>query len=333
MAIESYGYPETIAAGDDYAFIQKMAGKQYSAAGHTGLQVTKADTGTRIAEIGSGRSMGKGILVHNTTDSTLPIPAPAGTSQWFAVVINRWVGASPYSSTISAVAGSTARAIPALTTSDGGSLDQDPIALCRVTNSSTLIQEVVDLRVISTEGAGFYVVHSDLAQNRLDDVVGAEVYRTDVKRFYKRIVDPNGVKSWKNMDWPDEELSGTAATSVAGPGWARQTSCKMVREGKHRSLVLDLNRTGGVANAFTSNGKGGLGDILLAELHSVDKPPSGVVVPLVGRVRDESASPSPTYGCFGHITSDGDIYLNSMLPDVTVSAGDQVIVTGEWYTG
>src|SRR5690606_20832533 len=103
---------------------------------------------------------------------------PSGSSQWKAIVLNRWVGASPYSSTISVVNGTSSRAIPDLSTSDGGSLDQDPIALCRVT-SSTEVQDIVDLRLVWT-GKGNYIAYSDLGMGRLDGVRGAIVYRTDL---------------------------------------------------------------------------------------------------------------------------------------------------------
>lgn len=327
MAIESYGYPKTIAPGDVFARFGLHAGKRYSVGGHSDFQVVKAATGTRQANISSGWSMGKNVLVHNTALRSLSLPAPAGTSQWHCIVINRWVdNVDPaYISTVTSVPGSTSRAIPALTTSVGGSLDQDPIALCRVTSGSTLIAEVVDLRLISVEGAGFYVAHSDLAMFRLNDVVGAEVYRTDNQNFYKRITTATGSLSWKNMSQPDAILRGfDAVDAYDGSGWGREEHCRMVRNGQERWLHIEMNRGSGAdGGSFSSNGRGGLGDGVVARAYSTDRPGSGIVVPLMGRIQGKTSG--VTYAAFGHMTSDGFIRLNSMLPNVTVDPGDDLI--------
>jgi hypothetical protein len=336
MAINSYGYPETIEPGSVFA---KHAGQgfghRYSVLGFSDFRVTAAASGTRQVNIAAGWAMGQGILVQNTAPTTYNFPAASGASQWMLIGLKRWNGAGPaYTSILTHVLGTASRAVPSVTQTPGTN-DTQWLALCRITTADALVQEVIDLRLISTEGGGNYEVYSDLALNQLNDAIGARVWRADttdghIPAFYERIASTTGVLSWKNLYEPDTELSGTAATAVAGAGWARQSTCKMVRNGKHRSMVLELNRTGGVANAFTSNGNGGLGDVLLAELHTMDRPPTGVVIPLVGRIRDESGS-NATYGCFGHVTSDGNVYVNSMLPNITVSSGDQLIVAGEWY--
>lgn len=336
MAINSYGYPGTIAPGSIMArFSGQGFGHRYSVAGFSDWRVTAASSGTRRVNIAAGWAMGQGVEVQLTAPTTYDFPAPSGASQWMLLGLKRWNGAGPaYTSILTHVLGNTSRAVPTVT-QNPGTEDVQWLALCRVTAADALVQEVVDLRLISTEGGNNYEVFSDLAMDQLNDAIGARVYRADttsghIPAFYERISNTAGALSWLNLYEPDVELSGTAATDVAGTGWARQSTCKMVRKGKHRGLIYEVNRTGGAANAFSSNDKGGLGEQHLGTLHTVDRPPSGNVVPLIGRVRDSSDS-GATYGVFGHITSTGGIYLNSMLPNVTVTSGDQVIVTGEWY--
>lgn len=336
MAINSYGYPETIEPGSVFAKHSGQGfGHRYSVLGFSDFRVTAATSGTRRVNIGAGWAMGQGIMVQNTAPTTYDFPAASGASQWMMLGLKRWNGTGPaYTSIVTHVLGNASRAVPTVVQTPGTN-DTQWLALCRITTADALVQDVVDLRLISTEGGGNYEVYSDLAMNQLNDAIGVRVYRADttsghVPSFYERIASTAGALSWKNLYEPDAELAGTAATDVAGTGWARQATCRMVRQGKHRSLILEVNRTGGVANAFQANDKGGLGEQHLATLHTVDRPPSGNVVPLVGRVRDSSDS-GATYGVFGHITSAGLVYLNSMLPNVAVTSGDQIIVTGEWY--
>lgn len=347
MAINSYGYPPLISPGSVFARMMQYAGHRYSVAGFSDFRVTISGSGTRRVNIAAGWATGKAVQVQNTATATLDLAAPSGTTQWFLVGLKRWAAnpaydpeavpgtpeSSPYISQLVSVAGNASRLVPTVT-QDAGSDDTQWLALCRVISSATAVQEVIDLRLISGEGGG-YTVNSDLAMDQLNDIVGARVYRADTlgghtPTFYERIVNGAGALSWQNFSIPDTELSGLDAINAAdGSGWGRSSSSKMVRLGKHRSLIAELTRGAGEdGGAFTSNSLGGLGDQLIAELHSTDRPPSGVAVPLVGRVRLEGGA---TYGCFGHITSAGGVYLNSMLPNVTVSPGDAVILAGEWY--
>lgn len=334
MAIVSYGYPPSVGAdGEIWArFSTQAFGRRYSALTHADFRVTAATSGTtRRVNIAAGWMAGQGILVHNTTNTFLDLDAPAGTSQWLCVVLKRWQGGGDDESTLGVIAGTSSRLVPTLV-HDPGTNDEQALALCRVSSSSGLVQEVIDLRAISFEAGGFYVCHTPEAMDLLNDMTGVDVYRTDTKSFHKRIISASGALSWKNMGNPDARLTGAAAIDAVGPGWLVQDSCRMDRTGKDRKFVLELNRSSGPnGGSFTSDGSGRISDVLLAELHSDDNPPSGVVIPLVGRVRDESGS-NGTSGCFGHITADGTVYLNSMLPNVTFSSGDQLILTGGWCT-
>lgn len=324
MAINSYGYPGTIAPGSIMAqFSGHGFGHRYSVAGYSDWRVTAATSGTRQINIAAGWAMGKGVMVQNTDTITYSLPAPSGTTQWMLVGLRRWNGASPYTSVVTHVLGTSTRAVPAVTQTPGSN-DTQWLALCRVTSTSTLVPEVVDLRLISTEGAGFYVCHSDLAQAQLDDVVGAEVYRADttgghVPSFYKRIVTLGGVLTWQNMSAPDVVLTGNNAVQAAPEHWGRNAAgCRMVRSGGQRGLITSVNLIGG-SPSFTSNGRGGITDQIIAAVYEFDRPP--YPISWVGELKQGT---NTTHAVFGRITQFGNIMLTSMLPDVTVSPGDDI---------
>lgn len=203
MAITSYGYPTSITPGSVYAQANQAAGNRYSFLGFTDFRVTPAASGTRRVNISAGWAQGKGVLVNLDAATTLDLPAPSGTSQWFLVGLKRWTdnpdypdpSDEPYISELISVAGTSSRTVPSVT-QDAGDDDTQWIALCRVNNSSTLVQEVVDLRLVTGEGGGGYTVFSPEALDQLDPIVGARVYRADVGFHYDRVSSPSGTLSW-----------------------------------------------------------------------------------------------------------------------------------------
>jgi hypothetical protein len=333
MAINSYGYPNTIAPGSDFARVMGYAGHQYAVAGFSDFRVT-VGSGTRRVNIAAGWAFGKGVAVQNTASTTYDLPAPSGTTQWMLVGLKRWNGSSPYTSIITHVLGTATRAVPAVTQTPGTN-DTQWLALCRVTSADTAVQEIVDLRLISTEGSGFYVTLSDLAYQQLNNVVGAHIYRAETTggntpAFYKRVIDGAGVLSWKNMTRPETVLEGLAATQVPPAGWSRiSEGCRLIRNGNHRSLVFNVRRSAGSSYAFSSNGRGGMGDVTVVAVHTEDRPGSGMVIPLMGRL--SQAANSANYAVFAHLSAAGNIIINSMLPNVDVVGGDEFYFAGEWY--
>lgn len=345
MAINSYGYPTLIAPGSVFSRMMQHAGHRYSVAGFSDFRVTISGSGTRRVSIDQGWARGKGVDVNNTAPTTLDLAAPSGTTQWFLVGLKRWAAnpaydegaepgtpeSSPYISQLVSVAGTASRDVPTVTQT-AGTDDTQWLALCRVISSATAVQEVVDLRLVSGEGGAGYTIYSDLALGALSGLIGSRVYRADttgghVPAFYERITDAAGVARWANLYELDAELTGTDATAVAGPSWARGASCRMVRDRKHRGMILEVTRTAGGA-PFSSNSSGSTSDVLLAELHVEDRPP--VDVPLVGRLVDVSDS-NKNYGVFGQITPTGGVYITSMLPNLTVSPNDRIVMTAQWY--
>jgi hypothetical protein len=352
MTITSYGYPQGIQDGSDLSQWSLLAGHRYSVAGYSDLRVTASLTGTRRVNIASGWGGGRGVAVHSSATESLNLPEPSGSSQWFLVGLKRWVTnpdydseaalgtpeASPYISQFVYAAGTSSKVVPTVPQNPGTD-DTQWLALCRVTSGSSTVVEVIDLRLISGEtGAGF-VVMSEMALGALEDLPGARVYRADtagnhVPGFYTRVLSESGALQWRREDGPDEVLLGLAACNIPPSGWARQApGIRMVRKGKHRSFTYSVERSGGASNVFTSNARGGLGDMDIGSIHAEDRPGSGMIVNLVGRFTDQTNGSNATYAAFAHITSGGDIRLNSMLPNIEVRPGDLFWFTGEWYRG
>lgn len=214
MAINSYGYPPTIAPGSVFSRMSRAFGGVYSTQGFNDFRVTAAGSGTRRANVAAGWAMGKGVLVENTATATIDLPAPSGSSQWFLIGLKRWTdnpdypGTSdePYLSELVYVAGTSSRAVPSVT-QDAGVDDTQWLALCRVNDSSTLIQEVVDLRLVSGEGGAGYTVFSAEALAQIADMVGVRVYRADstggnFPGVYDRVSTPSGTLYWlREGEW------------------------------------------------------------------------------------------------------------------------------------
>lgn len=264
MAINSYGYPETIAPGSTFAqFSGHGFGHRYSTIGFSDWRVTAATSGTRLVNIAAGWAMGKGIMVQNTESMTYGLPAPAGTSQWMLVGLRRWSGTGPaYTSIVTHTLGTATRAVPTVTQTPGTN-DTQWLALCRVTSTDALVQDVVDLRLVATEGASFYTCYSDLAMDQLSDVVGAEVYRADttsghVPSFYKLYATVSGALTWKNLSNPEKILTGTAFTSGAAfPGWSQSADQRLVSDRGWVWAHIELTKSGG---QITATAAGSLGD-------------------------------------------------------------------------
>jgi len=264
MAINSYGYPDTIAPGSIMAqFSGHGFGHRYSVIGFSDFRVTAASSGTRMVNIGDGWAMGKGVMVNNTAPTTYNLPAPSGTSQWMLVGLKRWEGASPYTSIITHVLGTTSRAVPSVTQT-AGSNDTQWLALCRVTSADALVQDVVDLRLVSTEGAGFYTVFSDLAMDQLNNMVGAEVYRADTTgghepTFYKRVAQEAGTLAWKNQRVPETVIEGNSfVDGSAEAGWGQiEAEERLVCDGSMVWAHIVVEKSGG---QITATSAGSLGD-------------------------------------------------------------------------
>jgi hypothetical protein len=198
MAITSKGYPNTIAPGSDFALMGYAFGRQYAAPFVSHCQVTDPGSGTRRVQISPGYLAGKHIVDHNDAIVNIDLPNASGSSQWFCIVLNRWVdaGGGDFKSEFGYVAGTSARAIPALT-QNPGIYDQQPIALVRISSTQTRPQEIIDLRAIAEE-PGTYTIYDDLAMQVIDRP-GVTAYNAKTGITYRRIYNENSAREWQRI--------------------------------------------------------------------------------------------------------------------------------------
>lgn len=331
MTITSYGYPKGIQDGSDLAQWSLLAGHRYSVAGFSDLRVTASLTGTRRANIAAGWAGGRGVAVHVDAPETLDLPAPSGSSQWFLVGLKRWstnpdydpeaeLGtpeASPYTSELVYVAGTSSRAVPSVTQNPGVD-DTQWLALCRVTSGDAQIVEVVDLRAIASESGAGYQVFSDLAMGQLEDLVGVEVFANHTRNghvptIYRLVSNGSGSLSWRDLEPKPVVLKGNQISQgPAEPGWSQQSTERLVFNGTMVWVHVDVLKSGG---AIDADSRGAIGDHTnILTLKSDYQPP----VPVSGSGYVTSTSGNTRRDCGGRINSNGLVHVTSTLPGAQV---------------
>lgn len=204
MAITSKGYPNTIAPGADFSLMAYAFGRQYATPFVNHCQVTDPGAGTRRVAISTGYLAGKHIVDFNDAIVNIDLPNASTATQWFCIVLNRWVNQSgTFVSQFGYVAGTSAKAIPALT-QNPGTYDQQPIALVRISSTQTRPQEIIDLRAIAEE-PGTYTVYDDLALQVIDRP-GVTAYNAKTGITYRRVYNENSAREWQRVwDTPHGE--------------------------------------------------------------------------------------------------------------------------------
>lgn len=223
MAITSIGYPNTIAPGSATALWHAAAGRPYVFPAENQVKPNNPAIGTRRVTLSAGRFSGKGITDYNDAVVNLDLPAPVGSSQWFAIVANRWVDpastpATPIPSGTATrfgwVAGTATKAIPAVT-QNAGTFDQQLIALALVESGQQYIRQLVDLRAIGDEG-GVYTIFDEMALQTITRP-GARAYNPVTGITYECVYTAGLALEWRVVDSPLIGMTGNGGT--AAPGW------------------------------------------------------------------------------------------------------------------
>lgn len=214
--------------------------------------------------------------------------------------------------------GSAAR--PAYDQGPPGAEDMPLYAITRKQGEALTQADVVDLRVRS----GPHLLAKSGVSPFPSMPLGSTATRNGIT--YRRDLSATGSPTWVSTIHPLEVLTGLAATASAESGWQRQSSCRLVRHGDYRSLLLVARRT----TTTTSNGSGGLGDAGVVRLHGQDRPPAGT--PMAAYVKSTGGA---TYMAGVHVSGNyGLVVLNSTLPNITIGpAGpdDTLRAFASWY--
>lgn len=186
MAITSYGYPETIAAGAAWGEAHSLAGRKRGVMNAGDWRVTANSGGTRQVDVAAGTAFGNGIIDSNSAPITMAsLPSVGSGTQYFLIVLNRrWNDdAGGYRSELGYVAGTSAATIPSYTDTTG-TLAQMPLALAQITAGQTVPTQVIDLRAAFRNPSVATIWH-DLALDA-NAFNGTEVYNavSGVLRMY-----------------------------------------------------------------------------------------------------------------------------------------------------
>lgn len=208
MAITSIGYAGQITAANWPQFSWNLvAGYTLGAASH--LKVT-ATTGDRTVAIANGVAVGAGVMDTCTSLTPISLPSVSSGSRWDLIALRRnW---STNTTTVVRVAGSATRVIPAAREATPGTIDDQPLALVRVAAGSTLIQEIVDLRIWVADGGAS--AGSDLVLSYASDL-GTQLLIGST--LWLRAFDPvTGSAQWLSTSL-SQVVAGTPRVG-SGPG-------------------------------------------------------------------------------------------------------------------
>jgi hypothetical protein len=140
--VQSIGYEGTVDYADVVQWLPYIGAGRYGVVDNGWRPSAGAEPrGVRIA---AGWGWGHGVIDYNDAFVTLNLPSVASGQQWFMVVARRdWTAKT---TTFEVLSGSSAKTLPARENFPAN-LDDQPIALCRVVAGSSVIAEIIDLRV------------------------------------------------------------------------------------------------------------------------------------------------------------------------------------------
>lgn len=185
----SYGYPKAALTADKLPIWQQPLAR-FTVKGASDWKVSSLasiDRGIRV-EVGIGS--GDAVTDQTFEYETMSLPSPPIASAWYLIVRRRnWSGVG--TSTLVAIRGTATKALPTRKDVPGTESDQ-PLALVRVTQKDTTVQEIIDLRAWASNGG--VEVADKLALSYLATPGAAVKLGSSTWRFEKQA---NNVWDWK----------------------------------------------------------------------------------------------------------------------------------------
>ncbi|NVM97834.1 hypothetical protein [Arthrobacter sp. SDTb3-6] len=207
----SYGYPGSINAAALAAWLPATAAARFSVVGADDWAVSALGGLDRGIRINAGTGCGDGIMDVTAEYETLSLPLVASGSQWFLVVRRRnW--ATPATTSLAIIPGTSEKKLPDRSDTPGQESDQ-PLALCRVQDGQTLVQEIIDLRCWAGNGG---VVVADLLARDYLARPGADLLCGSTS--YRYTMGANGVWSW--IDQSSTLVKSAPLAGAVRPSWA-----------------------------------------------------------------------------------------------------------------
>lgn len=213
----SYGYPQAAITADKLPLWQQPLAR-FTVAGAKDWKVSSLASIDRGIRIEAGQGGGDAVTDVTFEYETMSLPSPTIASAWYLIVRRRnWSGTG--TSKLAFIRGTATKALPKRSDTPGAESDQ-PLALVRVTQKDTTVQEIVDLRCWASNGgveAADPLVRSYMGTPGAAVKIGNDLWRYEDKG--------NGVWGWGNGNtgWVDLTLGTTTGVSggVGAGAWTR----------------------------------------------------------------------------------------------------------------
>lgn len=211
MAIISVGYDGTINESQWSDMIKKVGSSGYGVVGVDDWKVTAVTAADRTVSVAIGNGWGHGVYDEITAPIAIQLDTIGAGSRWDLIAMKRdWTGVGGVS-TIVKRNGTLAKVLPTDRLVGPGVIDEQPIALVRVTAGQTQPTAIVDLRAWAGPGGMF--VKDMLALTYLDEV--GSCVQVGTRRFF-RSINSGGVAEWTATPTDTALPVFGAGTSLAG---------------------------------------------------------------------------------------------------------------------
>lgn len=320
VAIVSVGYDGTVDETQWAHLMGKAGSSEYGVdlAGDFGVNpVAGQDRTVRVAP---GKAWGHGVLDVMDVEQTLQFALPASGDRYDMIVLRRDWQPPGGATTLAIVQGSASSAtLPARKTGTLGILDDQPLALVRVSAGSTSVSVTADLRVWARNG-GASAKHTHALQ-----YLGALGALVEIAGdLWQRRVGSAGAEWVKAISAAGSEDSGWVKGDRNGTGWTGGDP-DFIESRKVGDLVevrLRLRRNGA---DIPVPANGDIADVHVGRLTAAHAPGAG-------RWHALASGPSGRLSAI-YVDHDGNLYLAALAPGSTFTSGSHVSASGMFRIG
>jgi hypothetical protein len=320
MAITSKFYTGPV-NNIDWATGTRRLGYRYVFHGPDDMRPAISGAMARGISFQSGVASGSGVVDTNDDVEVISLDAHA-SDRWHLVGIRRTWGVTN-ASDFDSIIGTAVRQLPSRPTTPGTE-DFPPIALAFVPAGGAAVTELIDLRLVS-DNSGIMVAASEAGGDLIRGFMATAGTQLRIGSVdWTRVITEAGL-AWSSYDHEPTRITGISAFSGGfGSGWSRRAAGSLlVRNGNHRFFVGVSDKAG--AQAVTNSNGGLQADELIGKMGDLDKPPSGVVLPLTCRTSGDAGG---VFSGTAFMFDSGNIYLSAGAPNVNIRTA---VVTGSWY--
>lgn len=219
MAIISAGYDGTVDEIQWAKMMAYMTSSAYGVAYLTDFQVSAVAGQDRTVKVAPGLGWGHGVLDESDADISVSLAAPVSGSRYDMIVLRRDWQPPGGSTTVAVVQGGATKTTLPTRENTLGVLDDQPLALVRVDAGSTVIGEIIDIRVWGRNGAT--TAKDELVLQYLNGI-GSEIKIG--RSIYTRVIEQTGAATWQKSHETYMKYSGEANYTLAKNDFSGQSA-------------------------------------------------------------------------------------------------------------